>query len=63
MSRTTVCALLFAVSLTVWGANLPRQVRDKPIYEIFAISYGVIPDFRSLDWSRAPTALARWTFK
>jgi len=45
MCRMIVRVLLVAGSLWLCSASLAQQMRDKPVYEIYAISYGVIPDF------------------
>ncbi|HEV8483630.1 MAG TPA: N-acyl homoserine lactonase family protein [Blastocatellia bacterium] len=45
MSRTIVRVLILTGSLSLCWVSLGRQMRDKPVYEVFAVSYGVIPDF------------------
>ena len=41
----TIRVLLLIGSLLLGRASLAEQAHDKPVYEVYAISYGVIPDF------------------
>ena len=45
MSRRIVCVLLLTGTLSLCWASPAQQAPTRPVYEIFAISYGVIPDF------------------
>ena len=45
MRRTSVRILLLTGSLSLCWASPAQQVPNKPVYEVYAISYGVIPDF------------------
>jgi hypothetical protein len=45
MPRMIVRLLLLTGYLSLCWAAPAQQMRDKPVYEIFAISYGIIPDF------------------
>ena len=44
MAGNIVCVLLTGTLSLCW-ASPAQQVPSRPVYEIFAISYGVIPDF------------------
>ena len=45
MSRRIVRVLLLTGTLSLCWAGVSQQAPARPVYEIFAISYGVIPDF------------------